>query len=89
MVHEPGRPVVWIEDEADYGGAYDQLMPYAKENGTPFFAVKPTMSDGLTEAHMLRVRAFFSALRAAKDQTRVSAAATTATVTASSTMRPV
>lgn len=29
----------------------------AKESGTPFFAVKPTMSDGLAEAHMIRLRA--------------------------------
>lgn len=65
LVDEPGVMTAWVDDEPDYGGAYDQLIPYAQEAGTPFLAVKPTMSDGLTEAHMLRLRAFLTGSRSA------------------------
>lgn len=61
IVNEPGRPIFWCEDEPDYGGAYEHLVPYARENGTPLLIVRTTMSDGLTEAHMLRIRAFLAA----------------------------
>lgn len=62
IVNEPGRPIVWLEDEPMYGGAYDQLVPYAQETGTPLFIVQPTISDGLTEAHMLRIRQFLTSV---------------------------
>lgn len=58
LIEEPGRPVLWLDDEVAYGGALDQLIPHALGTGTPFLAVRPTLSDGITEAHMLRIRAF-------------------------------
>lgn len=61
ILDEPDRPTVWVDDELDYRGAYDQLVPQALSNGTPFFAVQPTLSDGITEAHMIRIRAFLDA----------------------------
>lgn len=61
IVNEPGRPVLWLEDEPGYGGAYDQLVPYAKTTSTPLLIVQTTISDGLTEAHMLRIRSFLGA----------------------------
>jgi hypothetical protein len=61
MVNEPGRPILWCEDEPNYGGAYEQLVPYSRETGTPLLIVQTTLSDGLTEAHMLRIRAFLAA----------------------------
>jgi hypothetical protein len=60
LLDEPARPVLWVDDEIDYRGAYDQLIPHTLSTGVPFFAVRPTLSDGITEAHMLRIRAFLA-----------------------------
>lgn len=60
---EPGRPVVWADDEPEYRDAYDHLVPFAKKAGTPLFIVRPAASDGITEAHMIRIRTFLAAAR--------------------------
>ncbi|MET4144305.1 hypothetical protein [Arthrobacter sp. UYCo732] len=58
LIDEPTRPVAWLDDEPEYRDAYDQLVPHALANKVPFFIVRPTLSDGLTEAHMIRLRTF-------------------------------
>lgn len=58
LIDEPTRPVLWLDDEIHYRGACNQLTTHALSTGVPFFAVQPTLSDGITEAHMLRIRAF-------------------------------
>ena len=60
LLDEPARPVLWVDDEIDYRGAYDQLIPHTLGTGVPFFAVRPTLSDGITEAHMIRIRTFLA-----------------------------
>lgn len=58
LTDEPRRPVLWVDDEIHYRDTYSQLMVLALAKGVPFFAVQPTLSDGITEAHMLRIREF-------------------------------
>lgn len=58
LTDEPHRPVLWIDDEIHHRDAYSDLMTHALGKKTPFFAVQPTLSDGITEAHMLRIREF-------------------------------
>lgn len=58
FLDEPDRPVLWVDDELGFHGAYDQLAAHAATTGVPFFAVQPTLSDGITEAHMIRIRTF-------------------------------
>lgn len=60
LLDEPSRAVLWIDDEIGYRQAYDQLTQHAADSSTPFFAVQPTLSDGITDAHMLRIRAFLA-----------------------------
>lgn len=62
LMDEPDRPVLRLDDEPDYRGAYDRLVPYALQNGIPLFIVRPGASDGITAAHMLRIRAFLERL---------------------------
>lgn len=54
-----GRRVVWIDDEIPQTGDYDRLF-YLGEAGAGLFMVRPTLGDGLTEAHMMRIRSFLA-----------------------------
>lgn len=59
------RPVIWIDDDIAYGHAYDEVVSAASETGTQVFLVRTTLEDGLTEAHMLRIRSFLARAAAA------------------------
>lgn len=61
LIDEPARPVAWCDDEPEYRDAYEQLVPHALAHKVPFFIVRPTLSDGITEAHMIRLRRFLAA----------------------------
>lgn len=54
-----GRRIVWIDDDIPRGGIFDELLAAGAE-GAGLFMVRPTIEDGLTEAHMLRIRAFLA-----------------------------
>lgn len=56
---EAGRRVIWIDDDIPHGHLYDELAA-AGDAGAGLFMVRPTIEDGLTEAHMLRIRAFLA-----------------------------
>lgn len=55
-----GRRVVWIDDEIPHGTRNDFLHCMGREGGG-LLMVRTTLDDGLTEAHMLRIRAFLAA----------------------------
>lgn len=54
-----GRRVLWIDDEIPHGDRNDVLHLMGRE-GAGLFMVRTTLDDGLTEAHMLRIRAFLA-----------------------------
>lgn len=60
QIRSSRRPVIWIDDEITYGAAYDEILAAAEEAGTKVFLVRTTLEDGLTEAHMLRIRSFLA-----------------------------
>lgn len=55
-----GRRVVWIDDDVPCGDRNDVLHRMGRE-GAGLLMVRTTLDDGLTEAHMLRIRAFLAA----------------------------
>ncbi len=53
------RPVIWIEDDLLDSDVVDAFISRsAAGDGPPFFFVRTTPGDGLTEAHMIRIRSF-------------------------------
>ncbi|MCC3292531.1 hypothetical protein [Arthrobacter sp. zg-Y1110] len=54
-----GRRVVWIDDDIPHSHAYDDLF-HRGQAGSGLFMVRPTIEDGLTEAHMMRIRSFLA-----------------------------
>lgn len=54
-----GRRVVWVDDDIPHGARNDALHCLGRE-GAGLLMVRTTLDDGLTEAHMLRIRAFIT-----------------------------
>lgn len=54
-----GRRVVWADDDIPHGARNDVLHCMGRE-GAGLLMVRTTLDDGLTGAHMLRIRAFLA-----------------------------
>lgn len=60
QLRQSRRPVLFIDDDIPHGPVYDEILAEAAAAGTQVFLIRPTLEDGLTEAHMLRIRSFMA-----------------------------